>query len=287
MKNKRGEMTTQQIVILIILIASFAVILYFIFSFNFGKNTDAELCHNSVVTRGNSILPADSVPLQCQRNYICFSNTRNCDSRNAIGVEVIKVNSKAELFREMGENLATCWWMMGEGQVEYVEKELISSTHCTICSQVYFDESLRKINGLENGIDREDFFNYLENNQYSNSQTYSEYLYNTEDFTPEDVEFGNIDFEEVYFSLVGLPSETNTAAWVAIGVGALVISPFVLGAGTVTILVLGAGGGAAGYFVAPVVETNFGSGKMISASIVEANSEEYVALECETINSKV
>ena len=52
LKNKKGEMTTQQIVLLIILIASFAVILGFLFKLNFGAESEKDICHNSVVLRG-------------------------------------------------------------------------------------------------------------------------------------------------------------------------------------------------------------------------------------------
>ena len=49
--NTRAELTTQQIVGLIILIISFVIILYFIFALNLGETTDKEICHNSVALR--------------------------------------------------------------------------------------------------------------------------------------------------------------------------------------------------------------------------------------------
>lgn len=54
-KNRKGELTTQQLVMLIILILSFAVILFFIFRLNLGGTTNKEICHDSVVKK-NQVL---------------------------------------------------------------------------------------------------------------------------------------------------------------------------------------------------------------------------------------
>jgi len=48
---KKAELTTQQIVTIIILIISFAVILFFIFRMNFGEIEKKEICHNSVLAK--------------------------------------------------------------------------------------------------------------------------------------------------------------------------------------------------------------------------------------------
>jgi len=45
----KGELTTKQLITIIILIASFAVILLLIFRLDFGKITDDQVCYNSVV----------------------------------------------------------------------------------------------------------------------------------------------------------------------------------------------------------------------------------------------
>ena len=79
-KNRRGEMTSQQIVILIILIASFAVLLFFLFRLNLGSETEKEVCHNSVVARGSSVIPTEAVPLDCKRSYVCITEDGTCES---------------------------------------------------------------------------------------------------------------------------------------------------------------------------------------------------------------
>ena len=54
---KRGELTSQQLVTIIILIISFAVILILIFKLNLGQESDKEICHNSVVMNSKSKNP--------------------------------------------------------------------------------------------------------------------------------------------------------------------------------------------------------------------------------------
>src|SRR3989344_8574034 len=108
-KNKIGELTTQQIVMLIILIVSFIVILLFIFFLDLGGQTDSQICHESVVMRGNSILPTDSVPLKCQTQYFCLSGDKSCEGMTNPKIE--KVSSREETYHLLAEQMANCWWM--------------------------------------------------------------------------------------------------------------------------------------------------------------------------------
>ena len=76
-KNHKGELTTQQIVTLIILVVSFAVILFLIFRLNLGETTQKEICHNSVLMKAKS-LPGTGY-LDCKTNYVCISGGGECD----------------------------------------------------------------------------------------------------------------------------------------------------------------------------------------------------------------
>ena len=79
-KNKKnGEITTQQIVLLIILLISFAIILFFLFRLDLGRQSEDEICHNSVAMRGNSAIPTDAVPLKCSRAYVCVTEDGSCE----------------------------------------------------------------------------------------------------------------------------------------------------------------------------------------------------------------
>jgi len=108
--KKKGEMTTQQIVTLVILIASFIVILFFILRLNLGEETEKDVCHNSVITRGSSIVPAASVPLDCKRTYVCITKDGTCE--NMTTKNEIKVKDKKEIFIALANELSDCWWKL-------------------------------------------------------------------------------------------------------------------------------------------------------------------------------
>src|SRR4030043_1597502 len=160
MKSKKADITTQQIVLLIILIASFAVILFFIFRLNLGKTSVEEVCHNSVVSRSSSVLPEESIPLNCQTTYICITKDGSCEKMSG-SFEKKKVATSDEVYSVLANKMADCWWMFGEGKLNYVGEDLLSGNlYCSICSQLAFDNSLNDI--FSNGeIDKKNLYDYL------------------------------------------------------------------------------------------------------------------------------
>ncbi|MEX2017252.1 MAG: hypothetical protein WD876_02165, partial [Candidatus Pacearchaeota archaeon] len=48
-KSKKGELTTQQIVTILIVIASFIILLYFLFRINPAETNQKQICYNSVL----------------------------------------------------------------------------------------------------------------------------------------------------------------------------------------------------------------------------------------------
>ena len=119
--NKRGELTTQQIVVLIILITSFIVLMFFLFRLNFQETTNKEICRNSVVLKGKSVLPADMTPLKCNTNYVCITKDGSCEGLTYYSYK-IDVENKDEMYSALAEEMADCWWMFGEGEINYVGK---------------------------------------------------------------------------------------------------------------------------------------------------------------------
>ena len=90
MLNKKGELTTTQLVTIIVLIASFAIILILLFRLNLGETTDSEICRNSVVLKGRTEGFAGT--LDCKTQYICISGGSDCTNFSA--TEKVKVNSE-------------------------------------------------------------------------------------------------------------------------------------------------------------------------------------------------
>jgi len=299
MKNKRGELTTQHIVILIVLILSFTVILFLLFRLDLGGESEKEICHNSVVTRGSSIIPVDAVPLNCKREYICISGDGKCE--DLVNPSVKKVKTLPEVYGVLADEMANCWWQFGEGKVNYVGDDFFSDLYCSICSQISLDDSLENVEGFEGGIDEREFYKYLEENEVSEGESYLKYLFDLdsvgqleESMSQEGGSFGNLDLDKQYFVMTGIFSEVGVWQWV-LGAGAtagivtagIIAAPFTAGISTVaTVSLIGGatiGGGFAGEFIGTVVKGDGVKNGFLAPTLLEANSEEFEAFECEDI----
>jgi len=166
-KGKKGELTTKQLVTIIILIVSFIIILFLIFRLNLGETSDKEICRNSVVLRGQSELT--SGPLDCKTNYITIST-----------------ENKGEIMKAIAEEMADCWWQFGEGKINYGVSEIFEQrVEYVICSIIDFNE---KTQGKVSEISYSEFYSFLQTGNKSTSQTYLQYLYsisNVNSFSPQ------------------------------------------------------------------------------------------------------
>ncbi|MEX0920824.1 MAG: hypothetical protein WDZ62_01015 [Candidatus Pacearchaeota archaeon] len=169
--NKKGELTTKQLITIIVLITSFIVILFLLFRLNLGETNEKQICHNSVLLQDKSVF---SGPLDCRTNYVCISSGKECENIRATVTERIDPN-KEEIMNILAEEMSDCWWMFGEGKINYGGKALVErTTEFAICSVVEFDESLQ--NQISE-ITYQEFYDYLKTSKKSSSQTYLQYIY--------------------------------------------------------------------------------------------------------------
>ncbi len=310
MKKIKGEITTQQIVLLIILLASFLIILFLLFRLDIGKQSDSEICHNSIVMRGNPVLPADAISLKCSRTYVCITKDGSCEKMTK--PEIKKVKTKEEVYNVLAEEMANCWWMFGEGKVNYVTDTMKKNNYCSICAQVLFDNSLNEIEGMEENINKDEFYNYLSMTPLPEGEmNYAEYFLGTNDINKlkeelsnkadKEVGFGTIKIGEQYFIVMGITSEVNTIGWVIRGAalgGVVVVGLATFGVGTASFAavlvgdiaagVIGAGGAGIADMISPKIGAIMVDGdgiknKFMTPTIQGANSEEFKALNCEEI----
>lgn len=297
MRTKKGELTTQQIVLLIILIASFAVILFFLFRLNLGKTTDLETCHNSIVQRGSGVLPKESIPLNCKTQYICLTKDGTCEKMTSPQIE--KVNTKEEVYNVLANQMADCWWMFGEGKLNYVGDTALSSLYCSICNQVAFDKSVKNIPELSNGeINQNDFYNYLSNTKPSGKDvSYLEYLAGptisrsiTDAIKAGSADLGKITLDNQYYILTGIFNKVSVFTWIGggVAVGGAIGVAIVSGGASIplTLAIIGGGtiGGTAGYFIGTTFKGESGN-DYIPPTIIGANSEDFNKLKCASIKT--
>lgn len=306
-KSKKAELTTQQIVILIVLVMSFVVILYFLFRLNLGETSEKEICHNSVVMKGNPVLSKGEVPLNCQRTYVCITKDGSCETMTNPNIK--KVETLPEIYRVLADEMADCWWMFGEGKVKYVKGKLLEWHYCSICTQLAFDDSIdNDFEGIEEGkIDQDDFYDYLtETSMSEGGETYTEYFFGTNDIpgfkadigghennTEGATTFGTINLDEQYFVTTGIISEVGKT-WKILGAGLgvlAIISPlgWVVGAIVITSGAAAAtvGEDVAEFFkpriVAILVEGDGVENYFMVPTIIETRSETFGLLNCKDI----
>jgi hypothetical protein len=169
-KTKRGELTTQQLVMIIILILSFAIILFFIFRLGLGKTTDREICHDSVVKKSNLVLGKLSGEFNCKTTSTCISAGGQCSDITAEATVNVNANNKDEIFKAIAEEMANCWWMFGEGKLNY-------EAGCAVCSEIAFDDKIKST--YPEGISHKEFLDSLTKpmNVQKNNDNYLYYLY--------------------------------------------------------------------------------------------------------------
>lgn len=282
--GKKGEMTTEQIVIMIVAIASFAVILYFLASLSLGENTEDELCRNSVVQRGNlDKLPgvsADTVPLKCEKSYVCLTKDGSCE--NMYKPEERNVKNKVEVYEVLAEELANCWWMFGEGKINYGGEDLTKNLYCSFCSQIAFDDSVKDI--FPSGeINENELYLELTKLNKSEGMSYFKYLFgtsNSKEFLEQD--FGKINLDNQYYSLTAITGKLSTASYILGGAAA---TAFVVGTGGFgSIVIAGVAGGVAGGTVAATVDGLSGN-SFIPPTLIKVNSEELKDINCDYVTT--
>lgn len=162
MINKKGELTSTQLITIAILIISFAVILFFLVRANLKSDIDAEACRNSISMRG---IPFGDyiITLKCKTQDVCFSMSGDCEEEVD---DIIQVVDKDELVKEMVNLLADCWWMFGEGKIDYGK-----TGDCAICYKIYFDDEIK------NNHEWVDISEHLLNKIPNSDEIYASYLY--------------------------------------------------------------------------------------------------------------
>lgn len=187
-RSKAGELTTQQIVGITIIIISFVVILYFLFILNPAETNTKQICRNSVVLtdKGNGLVGS----LDCKTSYQTIAST-----------------TKNETMAALTNELSDCWWMFGEGKIDYMDASFLGGEVCAICSIVKFEEDTPKEVPT---ISYQELYDYMRTTQKSQSESYLQYIYSVsdlntiQDFAISNYLSRNIDTTKEYFILTGI-----------------------------------------------------------------------------------
>ncbi len=166
MLDRKGEMTSSQILTLVIAIGGFIVVLIFLaILYDTGKGEDEkELCRLSILTRATAYDALQgTVPLKCQTGKICISRSGKSDACPEFlgekGVEGVKLESidakgKEQIEGILARAMYSCWSMTGKGNLDLFGgfwKELgfdsegdVEKATCLVCSRVAFADDVPK-----------------------------------------------------------------------------------------------------------------------------------------------
>lgn len=301
--KKKGELTTTQIIGIILLIVAFAILLYFMFMVNFKEGNEKQICQASVMQRASPLIPDEVVPLQCKTTYVCISADKGkCEKDLSAPTATYKIKTKEQTYQIIADEFADCWWMFGEGQVNYAGAEFIPKLYCSLCSQIVFDKSMNEIFPSGNFSQR-DIYNYMTKIKISDNQTYSEYIYGTNDLNviSGELNFDQVNLNKRYYIGTGMSSEFGGAKVDLIGGTALTAISFIpigkgvslgakalgkiMGVLRVSRTVTLAGGTAATEFaLSPVVNSIIGQ-QMIAPFMVSLDDPAFEQLECKQLTT--
>lgn len=306
--------TPAVIVTFVILIASFIVVIYFLFVLNPGKESDQEVCHNAVLTRAAGVLPKETIPLNCKTDYICISKDGTCEEM--INPEIIKVNTADDVYNALATQMANCWWIFGEGNANYIGDKFSSDLYCSICSQIAFDNSVDNLfavnpsliarasagipeNYSDSLIDKRNFYTYLSNNNVSGKDiSYLNYFLGLQDsksisdvLQNNNYNYGYIDLKQQYLLVMGEYSRVGTLQNILMGIakGAelFVVLPIPLVGGPWAVAIIAStlqDSSVKGNLVGTVITGGSGQ-NYLSPTLIAANSQEYTQLQCADIKT--
>lgn len=208
---KRGELTSSQIITLVLVIAGLAFLLGFLYLVfgGSGQTVSRETCKLSVLTRATAPDEISAqIPLNCETEKICFTDKLfggNC--KQFVGEEGVRVerissdpDKAAKTISEIAANaMYDCWSMLGEGKIDIFGKAWSKfglgdsgSPTCIVCSRLAISEDVENIDEITKRIDVDKYIS--ENNVPGKEITYLESFTDKNFRVSADTE---IDFKQV------------------------------------------------------------------------------------------
>lgn len=189
MFGKKAEVSTSFIVTLIILVISFVIILFVVFTFDWSGTISKEACHESAVYRSlkwKFVEASEVLPLKCQTEQICFSmsgkDCKELTSTKDNPVKKVKLSKDPDKAREkikevLAESMVDCHWMFGEGKLDFMPHHSTvwdDTPYGLICNWVVLDDEAKEnVKDISYG----EFYAYLEQKTRKDGRSYLEYLY--------------------------------------------------------------------------------------------------------------
>ncbi|MEM3112907.1 MAG: hypothetical protein QXI33_00590 [Candidatus Pacearchaeota archaeon] len=196
--DRKGEITSSQLVMIIILVFSFVVIMFFYFQIfpDTGKGLAGDAaCKESIALRhslniGSLVeLGKNYIPLRCKTHKICLSTGKYLCEKEFTALakddpfQRIKVSedmekAKEKVLNEVSEALINCHVVLGQGSLDFMPHKTFEQNYCLVCSRIAFDD--KTYENVEN-LNIQDLYNYLHFKKTQDGTSYLEILYGIKD----------------------------------------------------------------------------------------------------------
>lgn len=198
--KKIGEITSGQVVIVLLTIISFVMLVWFLLTYPFSDTVDRETCHQSIVMRSsvnNWLVKTNQiVPLKCQTEKMCLSiSGESCEKEflkpnknNIIYRKTVPGGGKETLDRikdEYAKALYDCHSMVGEGQLSFMPNSFYEKKYCLICSRIAAGNDLKNKSRIGGGgesiqISYIDLYEYMKDMKTPDGRSYLQATFDAE-----------------------------------------------------------------------------------------------------------
>ena len=186
---KRGELTSAEIIGIVLLLMGLAIILAFIYGFKDSVTVDDDVCKLSVIGRATASGfiggAQQAIPLKCTTKKICivdsifggscsqFTGEKNVQNYRLSGSDAQKIDQIESI---SAQAMYGCWDMMGKGKLDLFSTVTgsfgitSSKPTCVICSRVAIsDDATKDATFNANVLNKINMNDYLAHNQVPGS----------------------------------------------------------------------------------------------------------------------
>ena len=159
--EKQGEFMSSKFVSIVLLLIGFIIVMLIFPALLNEKEVDREICHDSVLLRGalpDNLNLKEVANLKCTTRKVCLTSKTfgKGDCKDEKGFEkgeyeTIRVSTGEDVNRFVARELAGCWSMMGNGEIQIFTRENSQKKSCVVCSRISFDKELKA--ELKNEVD--------------------------------------------------------------------------------------------------------------------------------------
>jgi hypothetical protein len=196
MYGRRGELTSTQIAVIVLVIVGFVIVVVFLGLF-FEEKPDKELCRLSILERATAPGLSDEIPLNCKAEKVCIVTDKknDCPNLGKEGVRKVVLDiptgssladdlKRKKALRKIEEETANaifdCWKTTGQGKLDVfggtvnsivegakidVWKEKVKP-QCIVCSRLTIGNDVHEIDEEVIKNNEESFFEGMDVNNY-------------------------------------------------------------------------------------------------------------------------